>query len=295
MIFIIIKCHENGINPDNVATPIAASLGDLTTLLLLAWISNLLFMAKDTSYHWCIPLALVVFILLIPVWTFIANDIKYTEQVLRQGWEPVVAAMFISSTGGFILEKAITVFSGIAIYTPGMNGVGGNLAAIQASRISTYLHTKSSEQGYSKPGQYKPAYLEDEKTCDCSTFTEIFNRHMKNPHKKSALVLWALTIPGHILVLSIIQFSSSHMSGIGHTTQTPMFIIVYMLAAMVQVGFLLKLALRVTHKVWEWGDDPDNFAIPYLTAFGDLIGQVLLFAAFGLLYTMGDGDADVGE
>ncbi|GFQ67575.1 solute carrier family 41 member 1, partial [Trichonephila clavata] len=34
------KCH---INPDNVATPIAASLGDLTTLSLLAGISNVLF------------------------------------------------------------------------------------------------------------------------------------------------------------------------------------------------------------------------------------------------------------
>ena len=31
------------VNPDNVATPIAASLGDVTTLSLLAWIANILF------------------------------------------------------------------------------------------------------------------------------------------------------------------------------------------------------------------------------------------------------------
>ena len=30
-------------NPDNVATPIAASLGDVTTLGLLAWIADILY------------------------------------------------------------------------------------------------------------------------------------------------------------------------------------------------------------------------------------------------------------
>lgn len=31
---------KTGINPDNVATPIAASFGDLITLAILAWISQ---------------------------------------------------------------------------------------------------------------------------------------------------------------------------------------------------------------------------------------------------------------
>lgn len=33
-------CH---INPDNVATPIAASLGDITSLTLLSWVSTVLY------------------------------------------------------------------------------------------------------------------------------------------------------------------------------------------------------------------------------------------------------------
>lgn len=40
MILVIIFSRHFNINPDNVATPIAASLGDLTTLTLLAMISN---------------------------------------------------------------------------------------------------------------------------------------------------------------------------------------------------------------------------------------------------------------
>jgi len=47
--------------------------------------------------------------------------------------------------------------------------------------------------------------------------------------------------------------------------------------------------------IWKLGDDPDNVAIPYLTAIGDLLGTMFLAIAFRLLYLLGDKDADVGE
>jgi hypothetical protein len=39
------------VNPDNVATPIAASLGDVTTLSLLAWIADLLYKDMDKGLY----------------------------------------------------------------------------------------------------------------------------------------------------------------------------------------------------------------------------------------------------
>jgi solute carrier family 41 len=39
LIFLLF-CRFLKVNPDNVATPIAASLGDVTTLSLLAWIAD---------------------------------------------------------------------------------------------------------------------------------------------------------------------------------------------------------------------------------------------------------------
>ena len=45
--------------------------------------------------------------------------------------------------GGLILDKAVTKFKGIAVFQPVFNGVGGNLVAVQASRISTYLHSSN--------------------------------------------------------------------------------------------------------------------------------------------------------
>ncbi len=43
MILVIVISHKCKINPDNIATPIAASLGDLTTLAVLAGIGGFLF------------------------------------------------------------------------------------------------------------------------------------------------------------------------------------------------------------------------------------------------------------
>ena len=47
---VILLSRRFHINPDNVATPIAASLGDLTTISLLAVISMLLFRTLGMLY-----------------------------------------------------------------------------------------------------------------------------------------------------------------------------------------------------------------------------------------------------
>ena len=44
------------------------------------------------------------------------------------------------SIGGLILDFTVSNFKGIAVFQPVINGVGGNLVAVQASRISTALH-----------------------------------------------------------------------------------------------------------------------------------------------------------
>lgn len=42
--------------------------------------------------------------------------------------------------GGLILDFAVSSYKGIAVFQPVINGVGGNLVAVQSSRISTALH-----------------------------------------------------------------------------------------------------------------------------------------------------------
>lgn len=47
--------------------------------------------------------------------------------------------------------------------------------------------------------------------------------------------------------------------------------------------------------VWKMGIDPDNVAIPFLTALGDLLGTGLLTLGFQIMWLLGDRDEDVGE
>lgn len=141
MVGVIIGSRKIGINPDNVATPIAASLGDLLTLTLLSGISWGLY--KELENHVYInPLVCALFVALLPLWIIVARRNPMTREVLSSGWEPVIIAMAISSVGGLILGKTVSNpnFAGMAVFTPVINGVGGNLVAVQASRISTYLH-----------------------------------------------------------------------------------------------------------------------------------------------------------
>ena len=51
----------------------------------------------------------------------------------------------------------------------------------------------------------------------------------------------------------------------------------------------------LVHIVWRIGVDPDNVAIPFLTALGDLLGTGLLTLGFQIMWFLGDRDEDVGE
>ncbi|XP_068133013.1 solute carrier family 41 member 2 [Hyperolius riggenbachi] len=277
MVGVIVGSKKTGINPDNVATPIAASFGDLITLAILAWISQGLYSCID-SYSFVSPLVGTFFVALTPIWIVVASKHPATRIVLHSGWEPVITAMLISSVGGLILDTTVSDpnLAGIVVYTPVINGIGGNLVAIQASRISTYLHLHSipGELPDEAAGCYHP----------CKTFCGA------GPNRKSAQVLLSLVIPGHLIFLYTIYLMKS-----GHTSLTPIFIVVYLLAALLQVFSLLWIADWMVHHIWRKGKDPDSFSIPYLTALGDLLGTALLAIGFHILWLIGDRDGDVGD
>ncbi|XP_063797276.1 solute carrier family 41 member 3 isoform X2 [Pseudophryne corroboree] len=277
MIGVIIASRKLGINPDNVATPIAASLGDLITLSLLAGISSTLYQYIDIQY--ISPLICVVFIILIPLWVAVAQQSPSIAEVLKSGWQPVIVAMSISSIGGLILDKTVTdpKFEGIAVFTPVINGVAGNLVAIQASRISTFLHF------WSMPGvlpykmrQHWP-----------NPFTTFF---FSGVNSKSARVLLVLVVPGHLVFLYTI-----HLLQGGHASLTAPFIAFYLVAALLQVSVLLYIADLIVRFMWRRGLDPDNFSIPYLTALGDLLGTGFLAICFRLVWLLAGTESELGD
>ncbi|KAM6343909.1 solute carrier family 41 member 3 isoform 19-T22 [Alca torda] len=156
-------------------------------------------------------------------------------------------------------------------------GVGGNLVAIQASRISTFLHF------WSMPGVL-PYKMRQNWPNPCTTF---FSSEVNS---KSARVLFLLVIPGHLVFLYTI-----HLLQGGHTSLSFTFVMFYLTAALLQVGILLYVADLIVRLMWRKALDPDNFSIPYLTALGDLLGTGFLAICFRLVWLVHGTDMNVGN
>ena len=249
----ILVSHDKGINPDNVATPIAASLGDLVTLALLSYSASSIrgFLLSGSTW---IPVAiLAAYALIAPVMARLSNSCPETRIILRTGWTPVVGAMAIASCAGKILEGGIRVYPGMANYQPVINGVAGNLVAVHASRISTSLHQ-------AKKSDDSPVMSADDESSNMGW------------------LLLSLVVPGHLLFCGLLSLSQ----GDDVLETEPAFLVIYLLASLVQVGLLLVAGTRLVDALWKRGIDPDNSAIPSLTALGDLLGGVFLFATFAL-------------
>ncbi|XP_064352219.1 solute carrier family 41 member 3 isoform X4 [Camelus dromedarius] len=223
MVCIVIGARKLGVNPDNIATPIAASLGDLITLSLLAFVSSFFYKHRDSRY--LTPLVCGGFAALTPLWVLIARQSPPVLKVLKFGWVPIVLAMVISSFGGLILNKTV------------------------------------SSQQYKGMAVFAPIVCEVNST--------------------SARVLLLLAAPGHLLFFYIVCLVEGPTVPNDKT-----FVVLYLLAGLVQVTILLYLAEVAVRLTWHQALDPDSHCIPYLTGLGDLLGTGLLalcFLSHGLL------------
>ncbi|XP_055607211.1 solute carrier family 41 member 1 isoform X1 [Uranotaenia lowii] len=267
LVAVILLSNKLKMNPDNLATPLAASIGDVVSISLLSFIASLLFEHLDT-HLWITFVVVTCYFILLPFWVFLVIRNKYTRPVLTTGWVPVLSALFISGLGGLVLDTAVGIFNGFVVFQPIINGIGGNLVSVQASKISTMLH-QSSIIGIIPP------------------HTKIFEMPWKAlfkgvPYAKTARILILMSIPGQVLFIFVADYIHMSESTIGAP-----FVLSYMLVSLVQVMLLLYIAHVIIHAMWKWKIDPDNSAIPYLTALGDLLGSSFLALAFLFLQSIG--------
>ncbi|KAI8357970.1 hypothetical protein B0O80DRAFT_271566 [Mortierella sp. GBAus27b] len=238
---LVLVCRKYKINPDNIACPLASSFGDLVTLVILAGCSVVLKKFISTP----LPVILLVALLAtIPGWIYYVRRNKFVAEVAKEGWVPVFAAMVISSTAGLTLERYINDYPGMALISPVLNGLTGNIGSIYASRISTALHVNVKEN-----------YRETEKA------------------------LFLVHIPIQILFLAIIG-----PLGLGHIQWSVGVVAGYSIVALCLVVISLVMARWITHLFWKWGYDPDNYVLPILTSLIDVIGTGLLVLAFWALH-----------
>ncbi|XP_053619307.1 solute carrier family 41 member 1-like isoform X3 [Plodia interpunctella] len=267
MVMVIYGSHKFKVNPDNVATPLAASIGDIVSNSVLAVTAQYMYEQIQVSLWQPITLMCVYYSLL-PLWVFVVYRNKYTKKVLTTGWTPVISALFISGIGGIVLDQAVDQYPGYEVFQPIVNGIGGNLVCVQSSRLATHLHQTAI------PG----VLPEDTRIVEWPWKTLFFG----TAAAKVARMLLVLAVFGQIIFMIVADFVFQ-----GVVTIQPAFGITYVMCSLLQVMVLLYLAYMFIHLMWKKKKDPDNAAIPYLTALGDLLGSVFLGLAFVILSIFG--------
>lgn len=177
------------------------------------------------------------------------------------------------------MSFAVRVYKDIAVFQPVVNGVGGNLVAIFASRLSTSMHHTCN---LGIPASWQPTrwFLYPYET--------FFGK--SNPEANTAKVLTFLAIPGHIVFFfTIVKIKSGQSDDpVNGATLTIPFLALYLSILLIQVVILLLTCYWLVHLAWRKNKDPDNVCIPYLTAFGDFLGTAFLAFCFHVLWLSGE-------
>lgn len=245
MCLIVLGSSHYQCNPDNISTPIAASLGDSITLGILSLVGSVLFHIPDKELQITLcSLVIALFILTIPPLLIYSWNNRYARPAILKGWVPILLAMLISSGVGIIMSRVAELYPSVVAFLPIINGIGGNLAAIQASRLSTSFHLLGR-----------------------TDFSEY----------KTSLFLLLLTIPGHAVFLTVKGLVDPTHIGVPFYTA-------FFGSALIQVSILLGMSyVLVMLSPLLRNLDPDLYSIPLLTALGDFLGTALLSLSVVLL------------
>ena len=104
--------------------------------------------------------------------------------------------------------------------------------------------------------------------------TELYQGKTKNEQNIESLLL-SIVVPGHLIFNGLLSMFNEDLEN----SSNYMFTSLYLAAALIQVGILLKLANYLVDWLWNNNIDPDSAAIPYLTSLGDFLGGALLALA----------------
>ncbi|KAF9058546.1 Mg transporter [Rhodocollybia butyracea] len=258
MCMLIVLCQKYGRDPDNIAPPIAACLGDLVTLLLIGVVSTLLI----PFLNGFLPIIVVLTILFSFVFSLAATYRNaHVKDLIKQGWVPLFGAMIISSTTGIVLDLFVSRYEGFALLAIVISGLPGSVGSIFISRLSTALHTVALSATPS--ANFRPS------------------KKAKEPSSNIVLIsLIAITIPIEIIFLYILHI-------LGWLHPPIVFVIVSIVFFCCAVTASLFIARLLTNFLWSRNLDPDTYALPIHSALMDLIGQLLLVLCFEIVTFLG--------
>ncbi|CAH8515352.1 unnamed protein product [Schistosoma turkestanicum] len=146
---IVCACVFCGANPDNVAPPVAAALGDLVTVLILAHVNYYFITHPTLTFTVAVCMIFAVSILSISYLLYQSNinvsgDLRsliITPNTFKETIIPLTLAVIMSSICGNISARFLIDWPIIARLQVPINGVGGIFASMLISRMTTRLYS----------------------------------------------------------------------------------------------------------------------------------------------------------
>ncbi|PWN37677.1 uncharacterized protein FA14DRAFT_163441 [Meira miltonrushii] len=286
MCALVVVTRQMGMNPDNIASPLAGSLGDLLTLTLLGLFSSFMARFEGTILATVILLALAG---ACAMFFLAAYRNAYVRELLSSGWIPLLIAMFISSGAGIVLDTFVQKFEGFALLVPVLTGLPGAVAAIFVSRTSTALHSgrnakpnarqrsrffmfggdRSGISGWisDKYERFAPQWLQD----------------IGGPTEGwlAPCTLFGLGMVVTTAFILFVRFTGQMTFGIP-------FLLLFVTVCSIAFSCALVIAHVFTLLLWRFDYDPDIYCLPFITSLVDVIGQALLVMAYFIAISLGD-------
>ncbi|RPD59304.1 hypothetical protein L226DRAFT_536323 [Lentinus tigrinus ALCF2SS1-7] len=257
---LVVLCRKFGLDPDNIAPPVAACLGDLVTLSLLGVIAELHLHVLDTP----VPIIIVILLALAAVgWAYLTHRNDHVRHLLTEGWSPLFIAMIISTGTGIVLDTFVERYSGFALLAVVIAGLPGGVSSIFVSRLSTALHAATVKAS--------------------SAMASMTDLKEDKHHPAPRLVLMTLivvSLPVEIIFLiCVVAFGWIHLPFL--------FMVVQICFFLIAITISLLVAQVLTIFLWKRGLDPDMYALPCQSALTDLVGQLLLVACYEVASLLG--------
>lgn len=287
MCALVVVTRQMGLNPDNIASPLAGSLGDLLTLTLLGLFSSFMARFEGTILATLILLALAG---ACAIFFLAAYRNAYVRELLSSGWIPLLIAMFISSGAGVVLDTFVQKFEGFALLVPVLTGLPGAVAAIFVSRTSTALHSGRNAKPSNSRQRSRFFMFGTDRSGISGWVSDKYERFAPKwlqdigGPTEGWLAPCTLFGLGMIVTTAFILF----VRFTGQMTFGIPFLLMFITVSSLAFLCALTIAHVLTLLLWRFDYDPDIYCLPFITSLVDVIGQTLLVMAYYIAIGLGD-------
>ncbi len=252
-LLVSIFSFKKGLDPDNVSSPLIASIGDILNVVSLFAIGILSF-SLSKGFMLSSSLAISAIIIIFSILS--VRNSYYAKKILKESMGFLAICALLSTLAGSLLDKNlefIGIFPLLLVLSPLFNAENGNIGSILSARISTSFHL----------GQAEITFLPKLKI-----LKEFFNT-------------FAITI---ILfpLLAIIAFVMSTLLDI---PQMAFFVIlkISIFVAIISSFAAMLTSYYLTYFSIRTNIDPDNVVIPLLTSVMDIASVSILILVASII------------